>query len=79
MTVKFLINHLRHIAECLSYCKFPLQMLLGFIPAFGIDLWFFAVINFNVTLQHRFPTHTLSLPTKEDGSAVSPTLCGHQS
>lgn len=57
-----------------SYCKFPLQILLGFIPTFGIGLWFFAVINFNVTLHYRFPTHHLSLTTEEDSNAVVPTL-----
>lgn len=68
MTVMLLIKHLRHIDECLeSCCKFPLQIFLGFIPTFGLDLWFLAVVNFAVMLQYRFPTPDLSSAQRKPG------------
>lgn len=54
------------------YCKFPLQILLGFIPTFGIGLGVFAVINFNVTFQYRFPAHNLT--TEEGDNPAIPAL-----
>lgn len=61
MTVMLLIKHLRHIDECFeNYCKFPLQVFLGFIPTFGLDLWFLTVVSFAVMLQYRFPNLSLA-------------------
>lgn len=68
MTVMLLIKHLRHIDECFeSYCKFPLQIFLGFLPTFGLDLWFLAAVSFAFLLQYRFPTPHLSLAQRKVG------------
>jgi len=50
-----------------SYCKFLCKFCLD-------SFQYLAVINFNVTFQHRFPTHNLSLAAEENGNAVIPTL-----
>lgn len=81
MTVMLLIKHLRLIDECFeSYCKFPLQVFLGFIPTFGLDLWFLALVDFGVMLQYRFPTPNLSLVWRKMAALLFPlSACGHQS
>lgn len=68
MTVMLLIKYLRRIDEYFeSYCKFPLQIFVGFIPAFELDLWLLAVVSFVVMLQYRFPTPNFSLARRKMG------------